>query len=84
MTNVVMLGALTRIAPFFDKQEFGNIVIGLLPSNAGSDSSALETVAVLDGDEYVINGSKMFISNAGVAGITIVLAKTDKEASGVQ
>jgi indolepyruvate ferredoxin oxidoreductase beta subunit len=32
MTNVVLLGALTRIAPFFDKQEFGDIVIGLLPS----------------------------------------------------
>jgi butyryl-CoA dehydrogenase len=56
----------------------------LTEPNAGSDSSALETVAVLDGNEYVINGSKMFISNAGVAGITIVLAKTDREAPGVR
>ena len=57
---------------------------GLTEPNAGSDSSALKTVAVRDGDEYIINGSKMFISNAGVAGITIVFAKTDREAPGVR
>jgi butyryl-CoA dehydrogenase len=56
----------------------------LTEPNAGSDSSALETVAVPDGDNYVINGSKMFISNAGVAGVTIVLAKTDRTAPGVR
>jgi butyryl-CoA dehydrogenase len=56
----------------------------LTESNAGSDSSALKTIAVRDGDEYVLNGSKMFISNAGVAGTTIVFAKTDKEAPGVR
>ncbi len=56
----------------------------LTEANAGSDASALQTVAVPDGDEYVINGSKMFISNAGVAGLTIVLAKTDRTAPGVR
>jgi butyryl-CoA dehydrogenase len=45
--------------------------------NAGSDATAMRTTAVLDGDHYVLNGSKCFISNAEVADIFVVLAKTD-------
>lgn len=51
---------------------------GLTEPNAGTDASAQQTTAVLDGDEYVINGSKMFITNSGYADTYIVMAMTDK------
>ena len=44
---------------------------------AGSDVQALKTTAVRDGDEYVLNGSKTFITNAGYAAWSTVFAKTD-------
>jgi alkylation response protein AidB-like acyl-CoA dehydrogenase len=46
---------------------------------AGSNASAMRTSAVLDGDEWVINGTKNWISNAGVADFYIVFALTDRE-----
>ncbi len=46
---------------------------------AGSDPAALRTTAVRDGDEWVINGQKNWISNASVADFYIVFAKTDRE-----
>jgi len=46
---------------------------------AGSDPGALRTSAVRDGDEWVINGQKNWITNAGVADFYIVFAKTDRE-----
>ena len=47
---------------------------------AGSDVKSMRTTAVLDGDEYVINGSKSWITNAGIADWYSVFAVTDKEA----
>jgi len=44
---------------------------------AGTDAAAGNTTAVLDGDEYVLNGSKIFITNGGYAGVYIVTAMTD-------
>src|SRR3954470_6314115 len=46
---------------------------------AGSDSASMRTTAVQDGDEWVINGQKNWISNATVADFYIVFAKTDRE-----
>src|ERR1700709_294810 len=46
---------------------------------AGSDPAALRTSAVRDGDEWVINGQKNWITNAGVADFYVVFAKTDRE-----
>jgi acyl-CoA dehydrogenase len=46
--------------------------------NAGSDVSSIQTTAVRHGDEYVVNGSKMFITNAGHAAWLTVFASTDK------
>ncbi len=45
--------------------------------NAGSDVGGIRTKAVLDGEEWVLNGTKLFISNAKEAGIAIVFAQTD-------
>ncbi len=52
---------------------------GLTEPQAGSDAGATRTRARLDGDEWVINGEKMWITNAPIAGHIIVTAVTDKE-----
>jgi len=46
---------------------------------AGSDPAAMRTTAVQDGDEWVLNGQKNWITNAGVADYYVVFAKTDRE-----
>ena len=51
---------------------------GLTEPSAGTDSSMQQTKAVLDGDEYVLNGTKVFITNAGYAQIYVIIAMTDK------
>jgi len=53
---------------------------GLTEAEAGSDSRGTRTHARRDGDEWILNGSKRFITNAGVAGIYIVTAVTDRDA----
>jgi acyl-CoA dehydrogenase len=53
---------------------------GLTEPDAGSDVARIKTTAVRKGDEYVLNGSKTFISNAGHAAWTVVFAKTDPAA----
>jgi acyl-CoA dehydrogenase len=53
---------------------------GLSEPGAGSDVAALRSTAVRDGDEYVLNGSKTFITNAGYAEWVVVFAKTDPAA----
>ena len=53
---------------------------GLTEPGAGSDSGSTRTSAVLDGDEYVLNGRKCFITNANHAGVFICTAVTDKDA----
>ena len=52
----------------------------LSEAEAGSNAAAMRTTAVLDGDEWVINGTKNWISNAGVADFYIVFAITDRDA----
>ena len=51
---------------------------GLTEPNAGTDASGQQTRAELDGDEWVINGAKCFITNGGFADVFIVMAMTDK------
>lgn len=53
---------------------------GLTEPSAGSDAGGTRTTAVRDGDEWIVNGSKIFITNAGEADIYVVFARTDKEA----
>ena len=51
---------------------------GLTEPNAGTDASGQQTTAVLEGDEWVLNGSNRFITNAAYANVYIVIAMTDK------
>jgi acyl-CoA dehydrogenase len=47
--------------------------------SAGSDVRSLRTTAVQDGDEWVLNGTKVFITNGGIADVTVVVATVDKD-----
>jgi len=64
---------------YFPKLATGEhlVAFGLTEPNAGSDVSGLKTKAVKDGDHYVINGTKTFISHADVANVICIAAKTD-------
>ncbi|MCP4337880.1 MAG: acyl-CoA dehydrogenase [Desulfobulbaceae bacterium] len=53
---------------------------GLTEPSAGSDAGGTKTTAVRDGDEWILNGTKIFITNAGDAETYVVLARTDKDA----
>ena len=64
------------LVPLASGQKIG--AFGLTEPGAGTDASGQQTKAVLDGDNYIINGSKIFITNGGVADIYIVFAMTDK------
>ena len=52
--------------------------LGLTEANAGSDAGNVSTHAVLDGDEWVINGQKIFITNGNEADYCVLIAQTDK------
>ncbi|KAF0956996.1 acyl-CoA dehydrogenase family protein [Rhodococcus sp. T7] len=60
----------------------GQVVVALALSEpgAGSDVKSMRTRAMRDGDHYVVNGSKTFISNGSIAGLVILAAKTDPAA----
>jgi len=64
------------LAPLATGEKMG--ALGLTENMAGSDASGTRTTAVRDGDEYVINGSKLFITNGYYADIYIVTAQMDK------
>lgn len=55
---------------------------GLTEAGAGSDAGGTRTTAVRDGDHWVLNGSKMWITNSHYAGALIITAKTDPSATG--
>jgi alkylation response protein AidB-like acyl-CoA dehydrogenase len=52
--------------------------MGLTEPGAGSDVASMTTTAVRDGNEYVLNGTKQFITNGGIADIHVIFAQTDK------
>ena len=64
------------LVPLASGQKLG--AFGLTEPGSGTDASGQKTTAVLEGDHYVLNGSKVFITNAGPADIYIVMAMTDK------
>ncbi|AGE81325.1 TPA: acyl-CoA dehydrogenase AcdA [Bacillus thuringiensis] len=52
---------------------------GLTEPGSGSDAGGMKTIAKRDGDHYILNGSKIFITNGGIADIYVVFALTDPE-----
>jgi butyryl-CoA dehydrogenase len=54
------------------------VAFGLTEANAGSDASGIQTTAKLNGNEYVINGTKQWITNGGEADVYTIIAITDK------
>ncbi|MBF7083088.1 acyl-CoA dehydrogenase [Desulfallas sp. Bu1-1] len=64
------------LVPLASGEKIG--ALGLTEPSAGSDAGSVKTTAVLDGDEYVLNGSKIFITNGEKADIYVVIASTDK------
>lgn len=64
------------LRPLLDGRYLG--AFGLTEAGAGTDAAGAQTKAVLDGDEYVLNGSKIFITNASFADVYVVFAMTDK------
>lgn len=59
--------------------EFSLASYGLSEFHVGSDPASMKTTAVLDGDHYVVNGTKMWITNAGYADLFVIFATTDPE-----
>jgi butyryl-CoA dehydrogenase len=66
------------LLPLVEGSKLG--AFGLTEPSAGSDAGGTKTNAVLDGDEWLINGSKIFITNGEEAETYIIFARTDKEA----
>ena len=66
------------LTPLAEGSKLG--AFGLTENSAGSDAGGTKTNAVRDGGEWVLNGSKIFITNGGDAETYVVLARTDKEA----
>jgi acyl-CoA dehydrogenase len=76
------IGSDEQKAQWLPRMVSGEIIaaLGMTEPGAGSDLAAMRTSAVKDGDEYVINGSKTFITNGIHADLVIVCAKTDTSA----
>ena len=64
------------LVPLSNGQKLG--AFGLTEPNAGTDAAGQQTKAVLDGDSYVLNGTKIFITNGKEADIYVIFAMTDK------
>jgi len=85
VTSFVALRSVLLAGNAEQKQLFADIIAPgafgafcLTEPNAGSDAGAVRATAVRDGDEYVINATKCFVTNGGYADIFVVFASTDK------
>lgn len=76
--TIEMFGTPEQKAEYFGIMAEGKLAAFCLTEpGAGSDAAGVKTKAVLDGDEYVLNGTKCFITNGGIAGVYTVFASTD-------
>ena len=82
--GLVMFGNDAQKAKWLPGIASGEIItsFALTEPEAGSDSAAVQTRATLDGDDYVLNGSKRYITNAGKASLFTVMARTNPDAKG--
>lgn len=87
MHSQIILPAIARIGSDGQKEKYlpagvrGELIgcLGVTEPDAGSDVAAMRTLAVKDGDDYVINGSKMFITNGAIADLCVLAARTDRD-----
>lgn len=81
-TYLTNFGSYEQKRKWLPKMASGEVIaaIGLTEPGAGSDLKAISTTAVRDGDDYVINGQKVYISNGQLCDIVILACKTDREA----
>lgn len=78
MRGLLLFGTPEQRERFYPKLATGEMIAAfcLTESEAGSDAAAVKTTAVRDGDEWVLNGSKLWITNGGIAQFFTVFAKT--------
>ncbi len=76
---IILFGSDEQKQKYLPQLASGEIIAGfaLTEANAGSDASAIKTVAKKDGDDYVLNGTKQWITNGGEASIYTVICMTD-------
>ncbi|WP_169166277.1 acyl-CoA dehydrogenase family protein [Cellulomonas taurus] len=81
LRNVILAGTPEQAKLFADLIADGGLGAFVLSEpGAGSDAAAIRTSAVLDGDEWVLNGTKTWITNGGISKVYAVLATTDPDA----
>jgi acyl-CoA dehydrogenase len=81
---ILHLGTEAQKRKYLPKMATGECIgaIGMTEPGTGSDLQGIKTNATLDGDHYVINGSKTFITNGQNAGVVVLAVKTDPKAGG--
>ena len=77
MTPIYLVGSEKQKRKYIPPLASGEMIgaFGLTEASAGSDAAATKTTAIKKGDEWIINGSKVFTTNAGVAGVISITAK---------
>ncbi len=77
--GILMDGTDEQKATYLPKLARGELIasFALTEPDAGSDAASLRTTAVRDGDDYIVNGTKRFITNSPQAGIFTLMARTD-------
>src|SRR6202048_1597588 len=81
-TYILSVGTDEQKRPWLPKMVRGDAIgsLGMTEPHAGSDLKAIRTKAVRNGDEFVINGQKVFISNGQLCDVLVLAAKTDSAA----
>jgi len=87
MTPIYLVGSEKQKRKYIPPLASGKMIgaFGLTEASAGSDAAATKTTAVKEGDEWIINGGKVFTTNAGVAGVISITARVieDDEKQGI-
>jgi len=81
---ILLFGTEEQKKKYVPKLASGEMIgaFALTEPGAGSDSASLSTTARLEGDHYIVNGSKIFISNGGAAGVYITFVRTEPGSKG--
>jgi alkylation response protein AidB-like acyl-CoA dehydrogenase len=81
--HIAMFGSEAQKRDYLPRLVTGKVLgaWGLTEANAGSDAAGMRTVAVRDGDHWVLNGSKSFITHGRIGGVMVVMTVTDRARS---